>query len=166
MKSNCTFLAALIAVGFLSTTPVSAVADEPPYELPPITVVGWTPFRPVITICGNWAQCGTIGTEAWIDDLMEEAMSPTFPEEGGQIRQFVREVPDNPYNSEDGANCSSEGEIRANHARQDIGPSVPSLTAGTLVLIHFDNGDTEVYFYYGPFATPIAAAVPNTCRSP
>lgn len=83
---------------------------------------------------------------------------------GGGGIGFGRPIPNNPNNTERGANCSSIESVRMNYARQEVGPFLSSLDIGDFVKIRYvSNGQRETFEIICKICSIPAVPIPGTC---
>lgn len=123
------------AISLFAAFPGSIRAEEPPIELPPITVIGPDYPTGIISICYSAACESALGSEIW-EGLLESQQDTIGDEDfGGFVFVPIDDIDDNPNNNV-AANCNSEGEIREAHAAADIGPELTNVDVGDFVRIH------------------------------
>jgi hypothetical protein len=153
-----------LLVIFLSPASNPVYADEPPIELPPITVIAPKLGSGFHYVCGALNPCDEmLGAQAWYSILEEEADQIGEGGDAAIIVLPVEDIPNNPSNQEANANCNSDEEIRTNHANQDIGPVLMNLDIGDMVRIHYGSGETELAIIKCKVCSVPAELIPATC---
>lgn len=136
-----------------------ALAD-PPIVLPPMTVYGVSYGGPEV-LCTGMDCSDIMGTV--ISQALFQAVHDEIGQEDITVELPVQDIADNPYNQETGVTCNSPEEIRSSHAKQDLGPYLPSLNLLDAVRINYEQGDSEIGVIQCRYCTVPVVLIESTC---